>query len=474
MTLRSRVAQELDPDDIEARPPEEAQEAKWHFQTGEHMGKWSGFDERGVPHLNAKGKKLTKQEKELVETEYLEAKKAYQQQIKAKEQWERALEDAEKALREKDRVRWAYRAAGPSRHALLHIEDLEDFVKKMGWEAFSHKDMEALQSVAARQGPDAEELLLEDVRQFISEEMASKMSWPRWLSSNQTPAAQMTPNPTTESSRAVLDPYGGILPYEDTESTKWYGAVEDTNNLIKEELTPESFDGFQWIPATQCEVTWDVLQVPERSDPTKVLVWAKVGEEQSQGSGNDLILWEAPDKEGLKASWTEVQSFAREENTKAQAKATATQPAAEVLGKAEVEAPPAPLDEPGQAAVSELRAKAKPIEPKKPSVSYQRALKQPASKALAKSSGFAVPPRPPRPKPSNVPRAFQTKGAAEELSYPSRFSTPVGRKQRAFEKAAQIDRAPEMAKPMAGGKAWGGVKRSTAMPTRGSKDKRTR
>ena len=21
---------------------------------GEHMGKWSGFDERGVPHLNAK------------------------------------------------------------------------------------------------------------------------------------------------------------------------------------------------------------------------------------------------------------------------------------------------------------------------------------------------------------------------------------------------------------------------------------
>ena len=30
--------------------------------------------------------------------------------------------------------------------------------------------------------------------------------------------------------------------------------------------------------------------------------------------------------------------------------------------------PPAPLDEPGQAAVSELRAKAKPIEPKKPSV----------------------------------------------------------------------------------------------------------
>eukprot|EP00439_Symbiodinium_sp_Y106_P078042 s1128_g16.t2 len=445
---------DVDPDDIEARPPEEAQEAKWHFQTGEHMGKWSGFDERGVPHLNAKGKKLTKQEKELVETEYLEAKKAYQQQIKAKEQWERALEDAEKALREKDRVRWAYRAAGPSRHALLHIEDLEelrpscmsDFVKKMGWEALSHKDMETLQS-------DAEELLLEDVRQFISEEMASKMSWPRWLSSNQTPAAQMTPNPTVESSRAVLDPYGGILPYEDTESTKWYGAVEDTHNLIKEELTPESFDGFQWIPATQCEVTWDVLQVPERSDPTKVLVWAKVGEEQSQGFGNDLILWEAPDKEGLKASWTEVQSFAREENTKAQAKASATQPAAEVLGKAEVKAPPAPLDEPGQAAVSELRAKAKPIEPKKPSVSYQRALKQPASKALEKSSGFAVPPRPPRAKASNVPRAFQTKGAAE---------------------AVQIDRAPEMARPMAGGKAWGGVKRSTAMPTRGSKDKRTR
>ena len=33
--------------------------------------------------------------------------------------------------------------------------------------------------------------------------------------------------------------------------------------------------------------------------------------------------------------------------------------------------------------------------------------------ALAKSSGFALPPRPPRPKASNVPRAFQAKGAAE-------------------------------------------------------------
>lgn len=128
----------------------------------------------GGRHRLSKGKKLTKQEKELVETEYLEAKKAYQQQLKAKEQWERALEDAEQALRDKDRVRWAYRAAGPSRHALLHIEDLEDFVKKMGWEALRHKDMETLQSVAARRGADAEELLLEDVRQFISEEMASK------------------------------------------------------------------------------------------------------------------------------------------------------------------------------------------------------------------------------------------------------------------------------------------------------------
>ncbi|CAE7289735.1 unnamed protein product, partial [Symbiodinium necroappetens] len=332
MTVRGRVMQDVDPDDIEARPPEEAQEAKWHFQTGEHMGKWSGFDERGVPHLNAKGKKLTKQEKELVETEYLEAKKAYQQQLKAKEQWERALEDAEQALRDKDRVRWAYRAAGPSRHALLHIEDLEDFVKKMGWEALRHKDMETLQSVAARRGADAEELLLEDVRQFISEEMASKFldnrldyffstktledvhsprTWRRKLDQDMLAQVAEQQSNSSGSGETVLDPYGGILPYEDTESTKWYGAVEDTNTLIKEELTPESFDGFQWIPATQCEVTWDVLQVPERSDPKKVLVWAKVGEEQSQGFGNDLILWEAPDKEGLIASWREMQSFAK-------------------------------------------------------------------------------------------------------------------------------------------------------------------
>ena len=97
-------------------------------------------------HFPVQGKKLSKQEKaalahgkgpgspdstsqELVETEYLEAKKAYQQQLKAgkmlkgskiwcircrlaaeaRDEWERAVEAAERALRDKDRVRWAYR-----------------------------------------------------------------------------------------------------------------------------------------------------------------------------------------------------------------------------------------------------------------------------------------------------------------------------------------------------------------------------
>ncbi|CAE7576778.1 unnamed protein product [Symbiodinium natans] len=220
MTARGRAAREdEDPDDIAACPPPEAQEAKLHFQTGEHIGRWSGFDERGVPHLNAKGKKLTKQEKELVETEYLEAKKAYQQQLKAKEQWERTLDDAERRLRDKDRVRWAYRAAGPSKHALLHVDDLEDFVKKMGWEPFSHADMEALQSVAARQGEEMEELLLEDVRHFISEEMAS-----RFLDNR-------------------LDHFFRIKTVEDVHSPRtWRGKLKDVTEAAVESSGSDSAD----------------------------------------------------------------------------------------------------------------------------------------------------------------------------------------------------------------------------------------
>ena len=40
-------------------------------QVGEHEGKWSEYDDRGVPAKNLKKKKPTKKEKEVLEAEYL-------------------------------------------------------------------------------------------------------------------------------------------------------------------------------------------------------------------------------------------------------------------------------------------------------------------------------------------------------------------------------------------------------------------
>ncbi|CAJ1343217.1 unnamed protein product, partial [Effrenium voratum] len=116
---------------------------------GSHAGQWGDFDERGVPHANVKGKKLTKKEKELVETEYMSAKKRCQHQLKAWEEWELRLNKAEKELGKRDRVRWAYRASGPSKHATLHIDELEDFVAKMGWEPLSPADLASFQERTA-------------------------------------------------------------------------------------------------------------------------------------------------------------------------------------------------------------------------------------------------------------------------------------------------------------------------------------
>eukprot|EP00434_Breviolum_minutum_P016255 symbB.v1.2.014325.t1/scaffold1046.1/size141965/3 len=146
-----------------------AVDLKLHFQSGEHAGQWGGFDDRGVPHLNSKGKKLTRKEKELVETEYMAAKKRCQQQLKAWDDWENRLSQAEKALKRQDRVRWAYRAAGTSKHDILQPEDLKVFIAKMGWDAFGKADFETFQKAVV--DGNGEHVLLQDIRNYMAGQM---------------------------------------------------------------------------------------------------------------------------------------------------------------------------------------------------------------------------------------------------------------------------------------------------------------
>ncbi|CAK9056462.1 unnamed protein product [Durusdinium trenchii] len=165
----------IDPDEIEANPPPEAVDLKLHFQSGDQAGLWAGFDDRGVPHLNAKGKKLTRKEKELVETEYMAAKKKCQQQLKAWDDWEHQVSQAERALAGRDRIRWAYRAVGNkigNKHEILQPEDLKGFAKKMGWDALGKEDHGSFEkAVVTVLGDGREQVHLEDIRSYIAGEM---------------------------------------------------------------------------------------------------------------------------------------------------------------------------------------------------------------------------------------------------------------------------------------------------------------
>lgn len=125
-------ADPTDPDTIAQRPPAKAIDAKTFFQVNHHEGKWSEYDERGVPMKNIKKKKPTKKEKDALETEYLDASKAYQKYLKDVENWEQAKLDAEAGLKKSDRLRWAFRQVG-EKQAPIDPDDMETIVKLMGW-----------------------------------------------------------------------------------------------------------------------------------------------------------------------------------------------------------------------------------------------------------------------------------------------------------------------------------------------------
>jgi len=170
-----------DPDAIVARPPEKVIDAKTYFQVGEHEGKWSEYDERGVPLKNAKKKKPTKKEKEVLETEYLDASKAYQKYLKDVENWEQAKLDSEKALQKSDRLRWSFRQVG-QKHDPIDPDEMETIIKLMGWKKLSVREAKVIKKGLTEIASSGGQVELEALRKYVKETMPLQLLEDRLLS----------------------------------------------------------------------------------------------------------------------------------------------------------------------------------------------------------------------------------------------------------------------------------------------------
>lgn len=160
-----------DPDYIAARPPAKATDPKTFFQIGAHEGKWSEYDERGVPTKSIKKKKPTKKEKDGLEQEYLEASKSYQKWLKDVQEWEQAKVDAEAKLQKTDRLRWAFRQIG-EKNAPIDPDEMEPLFKLMGWKPIPSKEMKVVKKGLIDQaGDDEGKVGLEELRKFTVEAM---------------------------------------------------------------------------------------------------------------------------------------------------------------------------------------------------------------------------------------------------------------------------------------------------------------
>mmetsp|Transcript_79960 Transcript_79960/g.232149 ORF Transcript_79960/g.232149 Transcript_79960/m.232149 type:complete len:295 (-) Transcript_79960:105-989(-) len=160
-----------DPDVIAAHPPEKAVDPKLHFQVGENEGKWSEYDDRGVPTKNSKKRKPTKKEKDNLEAEFLDAKKKYQQYLKDVEEWQKQLVEAEASLEYSDKLRWAFRQIGPDKKSPIVIDELEDIFRIAGWDELSKREVGRIKKSAAEFADEENRLDLEALRKFTSLQM---------------------------------------------------------------------------------------------------------------------------------------------------------------------------------------------------------------------------------------------------------------------------------------------------------------
>lgn len=170
-----------DPDYIAANAPAKVVDGKTYFQTGAHEGKWSEYDDRGVPSKNIKKKKPTKKEKEQLETEYIDAQNAYQKYLKEVEKWEQAKLDAEKSLKKNDRLRWAFRQIGEKLEP-IDADDMETLVKLMGWKNMSSKEIKIIQTGVCEFSNLDGRIELERLRAYMKETMPVQLLEERFFS----------------------------------------------------------------------------------------------------------------------------------------------------------------------------------------------------------------------------------------------------------------------------------------------------
>lgn len=169
-----------DPDSIATRPPPKAIEVRTFFQTGSHEGKWSEYDDRGVPSKNLKKKKPTKKEKDQLEAEYLEASKAYQKYLKDVETWEQAKLDSEKELKRSDRLRWSFRQVG-QKHEPINANEMETIIKFMGWKALNAREFKVVTKGLSMIANSDGQIELEALRKYVAEVMPLQLLEDRLL-----------------------------------------------------------------------------------------------------------------------------------------------------------------------------------------------------------------------------------------------------------------------------------------------------
>eukprot|EP00435_Cladocopium_sp_Y103_P026706 s2105_g6.t1 len=250
---------------------------------------------------------------------------------------------------------------------------------------------------------------------------------------------------------AVLDPYGGqqldpapgvvasaselIQEFRDRQEILAQAAA--AKQEIKEELCQEGTE-YQWVPLADGEVNWDVLMAPP-SEHNEAWAWVpQANDIDSDDEG--LVLWEAPDQDGLKKAWQEICSSLPVKAVKVEPVAEAVKPSAKTRAQRPVDsvdsvdsvdqAPMVPTAKkfPKMEKSTEERlepwdpptAKAKAQTAKPRQVVYKQPMVQPTPKTKNRHGQAQKPaqgaPPPPPPPPPPVPVATAAMALVKEVA----------------------------------------------------------
>jgi len=157
---------EDDPDYILKNPPEEQTDPSVYFKTGIHDGKWTEWDDKGIPTKNDKKKKLAKKEIEAVTTEWQQQKAKFEQYQQDVENWKQRQIDAEAALEKTDRLRWCFRQLGDDKNEPIGVSEVSELFAKMGWD-MTKNEIKAVEKDILQVAEDDETLGLKSLRDYI-------------------------------------------------------------------------------------------------------------------------------------------------------------------------------------------------------------------------------------------------------------------------------------------------------------------